>query len=49
MLPAGTRLPRTDDVLLHGRIEISPLTSLEGENLAGNAPKKIKPGAEVLL
>ncbi len=46
---AGTSIPRKADGTLDCTIEISPLTSLEGENLAGVAPAKIAPGAAVLL
>jgi UDP-N-acetylglucosamine/UDP-N-acetylgalactosamine diphosphorylase len=45
---AGTLPPRKPDGSLDCRIEISPLTSLEGENLNG-APKTIKSGQDILL
>ncbi|HYG76586.1 MAG TPA: UDPGP type 1 family protein [Planctomycetota bacterium] len=45
---AGVQIPRKSDGSLDCRIEISPLTSLEGENLE-KAPKKIQPGQDVLL
>ncbi|MEI6232087.1 MAG: UTP--glucose-1-phosphate uridylyltransferase [Planctomycetota bacterium] len=46
---AGTRIPRKADGALDCTIEISPLTSLEGEELAGKAPGEIAPGAVVKL
>jgi UDP-N-acetylglucosamine/UDP-N-acetylgalactosamine diphosphorylase len=46
---AGTKVPRKADGTLDCRIEISPLSSLEGERLSGRAPKEIKPGADVML
>ena len=46
---AGTPVPRKPDGSLDCELEISPLTSLEGEHLAGKAPREIKPGAKVVL
>lgn len=46
---AGTKIPRKADGSLDCTIEISPLTSLEGENLKGVAPLEIKPGESVVL
>ena len=46
---AGTRVPRRVDRSLDCTIEISPLTSLEGENLDGKAPPEIKRGSALLL
>ena len=46
---AGTKIPRKPDGSPDCTIEISPLTSLEGENLNGVAPLEIKPGASIVL
>ncbi|MGD0091297.1 MAG: UDPGP type 1 family protein [Planctomycetota bacterium] len=47
---AGTKVPRKKkDGTLNCRLEISPLTSLEGEGLEGKAPKRIKVGTDVVL
>jgi UDP-N-acetylglucosamine/UDP-N-acetylgalactosamine diphosphorylase len=47
---AGTKVPRKKaDGTLNCRIEISPLTSLEGEGLEGKAPKRIRAKADVVL
>jgi len=46
---AGTKIPRKPDGSLDCKIEISPLTSLEGENLSGRAPKEIQPGQSLIL
>jgi len=46
---AGRKVPRKDDGTLNCRIEISPLTSLDGSGLEGTAPKRIKAGADVVL
>jgi len=44
----GAQVPRHADGTLNCRIEISPLTSLDGENLKA-APRKIEPGSDLLL
>ncbi len=49
LMAAGTAVPRKPDGSLDCRIEISPLTSLEGENLERVAPKAIAPGQTVVL
>ncbi|HEY3325459.1 MAG TPA: UDPGP type 1 family protein [Planctomycetota bacterium] len=46
---AGTRVPRKADGSLDCRIEIRPLTSLQGENLKGRAPAVIRAGEDVLM
>ena len=46
---AGTIVPRKPDGSLDCVIEISPLTSLDGEGLEGKAPKAIQPGQSLLL
>ena len=48
MHAAGTTTPRKIDNTLNCRIEISPLTSLEGEGLE-KAPRHIEPGQDLLL
>lgn len=45
----GTRIPRKADGSLDCQIEISPLTSLEGEELQGKAPREIAPGKSLVL
>lgn len=42
---AGVKLPKKDDGTLDCELEISPLTSLEGENLERATPKSIAQGA----
>ncbi|HYF47971.1 MAG TPA: UDPGP type 1 family protein [Planctomycetota bacterium] len=49
LIAAGTSVPRKADGGLDCKIEISPLTSLEGENLAAKAPKAISPGQSLVL
>ncbi|MFH0939500.1 MAG: UTP--glucose-1-phosphate uridylyltransferase [Planctomycetota bacterium] len=44
---AGVYMPRKADGALDCRIEISPLTSLDGERLADVTPKVIQPGESV--
>ena len=46
---AGVKLPRKADGALDCALEISPLTSLEGENLERATPKNIAPGAVVKI
>jgi UDP-N-acetylglucosamine/UDP-N-acetylgalactosamine diphosphorylase len=46
---AGTKIPRNAKGGLDCQIEISPLTSLEGENLSGIAPAEIRPGEKVVI
>ena len=46
---AGTKIPRKPDGTLDCLIEISPLTSLDGNGLSSKAPKEIRPDEKVLL
>jgi len=46
---AGRKVPRKDDGALNCRLEISPLTSLYGEELEGKAPKEIEASQDVTL
>ena len=46
---AGRKVPRKRNGALNCHLEISPLTSLEGEGLEGKAPQKIKAGQDVVL
>jgi len=46
----GVRIPRTDDGHVAARIELSPLTALDREDLANvKLPDQIKPGESVVL
>ena len=46
---AGVKVPRKGDGSLNCHIEISPLTSLEGEGLEGKAPREIRPEQDLVL
>ena len=46
---AGHRVPRKADGMPDCRLEISPLTSLDGTELSGQKIPEIKPGADVVL
>jgi UDP-N-acetylglucosamine/UDP-N-acetylgalactosamine diphosphorylase len=46
---AGTKIPRTPEGTLDCEIEISPLTSLEGEDLEEKAPGELVSGAKFAI